>query len=610
MSARFEAVALKKLQEIIQEKGISAEAIFSKFDINNDGSLDPQEFSLAIASITGQNAPDAIIRAVFSALDNDGDNALDLAEVLSLAGGGQAGAVTAETNEITIQGHTIPEYNGGYLRGEDINGSPSFSKPSGHTLYFYNMSAGGAKSWSLHKRRTDGSKDLYDGGWTRPPSSGGVPLGTRRWVGVGMLTITAVGNRMTPNAKEAENEETTDIRIELQKGTYMSNESISVNFTGPLLGADSWMGIVPADTEHGDSTVNRYNRVSYFDMEGQSIGTHTFENPGEGDWTIRMNNDDGEEIAYVEFNVETVAEEIVPVPLETTDTAEKQATSPSSDGLYSVDKMMSDLGPEFVNDLENMLSNPNQSIDEARAAADEIAEQKISELPFLFQSPARRMWSKNADSILANIVENLPPAEDLAKAAAVASAVGVGAAAVATQAGLEGQTPQDAVVDAVVNTVIDQAAGVVMDSVVPVEEVSVTETETQVEQESTSIPEPESVSEPDAETIGLDLISVAAALSESRFLNDQIEIVESTKGLTAIASVRVEKIERTFSIGIDDEYRGGQTIIGSIEGVGDVEIHLKPSMDMSDIRINQSSDLTLSLHKWNGIRKRLELYAQ
>ena len=103
MSARFEAVALKKLQEIIQEKGISAEAIFSKFDINNDGSLDPQEFSLAIASITGQNAPDAIIRAVFSALDNDGDNTLDLAEILTLAGGGQAGAVTEETNEITTK---------------------------------------------------------------------------------------------------------------------------------------------------------------------------------------------------------------------------------------------------------------------------------------------------------------------------------------------------------------------------------------------------------------------------------------------------------------------------------------------------------------------------
>ena len=104
MSARFEAVALKKLQEIIQEKGISAEAIFSKFDINNDGSLDPDEFRRAIASITGQNAPDAIIRAVFTALDSDGDNSLDLAELLALAGGGQAGAITGEINEISIQG--------------------------------------------------------------------------------------------------------------------------------------------------------------------------------------------------------------------------------------------------------------------------------------------------------------------------------------------------------------------------------------------------------------------------------------------------------------------------------------------------------------------------
>ena len=264
MSVRFEAVALKKLQEIIQEKGISAEAIFSKFDVNNDGSLDAKEFKQAISSITGQNAPDAIIRAVFSALDSDGDNALDLAELLALAGGGQVGTVTGDINEITIQGHTIPEYNGGYLRGEDINGQPSFSKPSGHTLYFYNMSAGGAKSWSLHKRRTDGSKDHYDGGWTRPPSAGGLPLGARRWVGVGMLTISAVGDRLTPNAEEAENEDTADIRIELEKGRYNSNESILVNFTGPTLGSDSWLGVVPADIEHGDSTVNRYNRLSLF----------------------------------------------------------------------------------------------------------------------------------------------------------------------------------------------------------------------------------------------------------------------------------------------------------------------------------------------------------
>ena len=84
MSARFEAIALKKLQEIIHDRGISAEAIFSKFDNNGDGSLDVEEFKRAVASITGQNAPDAIIRAVFSALDSDGNQGLDLAELIAL----------------------------------------------------------------------------------------------------------------------------------------------------------------------------------------------------------------------------------------------------------------------------------------------------------------------------------------------------------------------------------------------------------------------------------------------------------------------------------------------------------------------------------------------
>ncbi len=601
MSARFEAVALKKLQEIIQEKGISAEAIFSKFDVNNDGSLDAKEFKQAIASITGQNAPDAIIRAVFSALDSDGDNALDLAELLALAGGGQVGNVTGDINEITIQGHTIPEYNGGYLRGEDINGQPSFSKPSGHTLYFYNMSAGGAKSWSLHKRRTDGSKDHYDGGWTRPPSAGGLPLGARRWVGVGMLTITAVGDRLTPNAEEAENEDTADIRIELEKGRYKSNESILVNFTGPTLGSDSWLGVVPADIEHGDSTVNRYNRLSYFDMEGQSIGTHIFENPGEGDWTIRMNEGSGDELAYVEFSVDLAEEEeITPIPVES---EESNLQSTSDEGLYSVDKMMADLGADFTNDLESLLSNPNQSIDEVRAAADEMAEEKIRDLPFFFQSPARRMWSSNADSILAKMVENLPPPEDLAKAAAVAGAVGVGAATVAAQAGLDAQTPEEAIVDAVVNTVVDHAAEVVLDTVSPTYD-SKPDTTSEVAVEET--PEPEVTSE----SSGLDLVAISTALNESRFLNDQVEIIEAAMGKIAQASVRVDKIERTFSIGIDDEYRGGQTIIGSIDGVGEVEVHLKASADISSFRPNHNSDLALTVHKWNGIRKRLELYAQ
>ena len=600
MSARFEAIALKKLQEIIHDRGISAEAIFSKFDNNGDGSLDVEEFKRAVASITGQNAPDAIIRAVFSALDSDGNQGLDLAELIALVEGGQAPAVSGEVTEIEISDHTNSNFNGVYYKQDNpINGNPSFSKPKGQTLYFYDMSDGGAKSWSLHSNRVDGSEDLYDGGWTRPPSSGGIPLGTRRWVGVGMLTINAVGVRSSPNVQEAKNEDTQEIRIELEKGVFMSNESIQVNFTTPTLAADSWLGIVPADTEHRDSTANLHNRVSYLDMEGQSIGTHNFENPGVGDWTFRLNNE-SEEIAYVEFSVEAAETEVTP-PATVEDFSSEHTVEPASeDGLYSVDRMMSDLGPNFTNDLENLLSNPNQSLDEARAAADEMAEAEIEELPFLFRAPARRIWDTNADSILAKIVENLPPPEDLAKAAALASVVGVGAATVAAQAGLDAQSPQEAVVGAVVNTVVDHAAEAVLETVTPIEEDPISEVKTQEH------PEPESI----AEVSGLDLVQVAASLNEARYLNDQIQIIESAKGQTAFASVRVEKIERTFSIGIEDEYRGGKTIIGSIEGVGDVEVHLKPSAEISELRPNHNSALELSVHKWNGIRKRLELYAQ
>ena len=264
---------------------------------------------------------------------------------------------------------------------------------------------------------------------------------------------------------------------------------------------------------------------------------------------------------------------------------------------------MAELGPDFTNDLESLLSNPNQTIDEVRTAADEMAEEKIRDLPFLFQSPARRMWSSNADSILATMVENLPPAEDLAKATAVAGAVGVGAATVAAQAGLDAQTPEEAIVDAVVNTVVDHAAEVVLDTVSPTYD-STPDTTSAVDVEET--PEPEVTTE----STGMDLVAISTALNESRFLNDQVEIIEAAMGQIAQASVRVDKIERTFSIGIDDEYRGGQTIIGTIDGVGEVEIHLKASADISSLRPNHNSDLSLTLHKWNGIRKRLELYAQ
>ena len=173
----------------------------------------------------------------------------------------------------------------------------------------------------------------------------------------------------------------------------------------------------------------------------------------------------------------------------------------------------------------------------------------------------------------------------------------------AAQTGLDTQTPEEAIVNAVVNTVVENAAEVMLDTVSPTYE-SVPETTSSIEVVTDTEPETP------IESSGLDLLAISTALNESRYLNDQVEIIESVSGKIAHASVRVDKLERTFSIGIDDEYRGGQTIIGSIDGVGEVEVHLKASTDISSIIPNHNSDFALSVHKWNGIRKRLELYAQ
>ncbi len=603
-SSGFEAVALKKLRDLLQEKGYTPETIFSKYDYNGDGGLSFHEFESALTRITGQSAPKPIVNAVFAALDSDGNGSLELEELYSLIEGGPPQNIPeGEINKIMISGHTDNSYNGEYhLQYGDKNGKPWFRSANGMILYHYVPgSNGGAASWSLDNRDQDGSNDWYRGGWTR--DTDGIPLGTRRWVGVGRVTLTSYGS-LDKSQPTYDDIDASSIRIEIEKSTYKNGEDLTVSYTGPQLDDSAWLGIVSAEVPHGDEEVNDQHDVSFQYLAGVTIAEFLFPSPGPGDWTIRLHDRDnqGSELAYVEFSVE--ADSTI-IPVTENHPTEDEVIIPLDDE-YSVERMYSDLGSEFISDLENVLSNPNQSLDEIRATADEMAEVKIDELPFFFRSPARRMWNNNADSIIAEIIENLPPPEDLAKAAAVAGAVGVGAATVAAQAGLEAKTPEDVIVSAVMNTVADHATGAVLKSISPIEEDNDPETGLEVE----VTPESKSEALIDEEVRGLDLAEVYSALEEARFLNDHVEIVSQIQGLTTQASVRVEKIERTFSIGIDSEYRGGQTIIGRIDGIGEVEVHLKPSADISGIRPSNVSELNLSVHKWNGIRKRLELYAQ
>ena len=73
----IEAIAIKNLQEVLRSKGISAEALFAKYDLDGDGTLSEHEFATALESITGQQAPATIIGAVFGAIDSNSDGSVD-----------------------------------------------------------------------------------------------------------------------------------------------------------------------------------------------------------------------------------------------------------------------------------------------------------------------------------------------------------------------------------------------------------------------------------------------------------------------------------------------------------------------------------------------------
>ena len=197
MNGGIEAVAIKNLQTILKSRGISSEALFSKYDIDGNGSLNYEEFMAALTSITGQRAPQSIVNAIFSVLDSNGDGQIDLQEILVLVDG-KTSDPYVEGSSLTISDHPNNIYNGLYEPKGELNGKPFFENINSAKLYYYNAGSGGAPSWSLDDRELDGTQDFYRGGWTRPPAGGGLPTGTRRWVGVGKITIQPTSPSQTP----------------------------------------------------------------------------------------------------------------------------------------------------------------------------------------------------------------------------------------------------------------------------------------------------------------------------------------------------------------------------------------------------------------------------
>ena len=107
-----------------------------------------------------------------------------------------------------------------------------------------------------------------------------------------------------------------------------------------------------------------------------------------------------------------------------------------------------------------------------------------------------------------------------------------------------------------------------------------------------------------SENAGLSLDEIINQMNEARFLNEQRELISSYKGKNFDLSFRVNSVDRTFGIGISDEYRRGNTLHVTSES-HELEVRMKNDYDTSKISSGSQMSFEVSVADWNGIRKRL-----
>ena len=455
MKTNIEAIAIKNLQELLRERGYTAEALFSKFDSDHNGVLSKNEFENALRSITGQTAPQAIVNAIFGALDEDSSGFLELEELLSIVESGPSHSYSAGQS-ISIDGHPDARFNGVYSQqAGQINSKPSFRNQNGCILYAFLSNSGSSSSWNLDDRDQNGSNDWYRGGWTRAPKDGSVPIGVRRWVGVGKITLSAAGG---------------------EDGSSESSES-------------------PQDQD-----------------------------------------------------------------------------SPSGDGELGNLMQEIDAASRY---FEEQVSGGEMSVDNAIEAANSAFDRKIEDLPVFMRSPARKAWDGRILEMEKRLRENSPSP----------STIAAGVGAVGTVGAIASKTSEN----------------------LPPPVDSRPEPPAAPEPEPPAAPEPE----PPAalERVSFSIESAISSFESSRTISERNAAKESLSGSSGSIHIRVNSVERTFGIGLSEEFRGGSTLIAESGEIGELEIRLPSNSDASQFKAGYETEISVTISDWNAVRRRIILEA-
>jgi len=509
ISDKLVAAAMKNLEKLLISKGFNAEGMISKFDFDGDGQIDIDEFDNGLAELTGSRAPRSYLQPIFSAIDQDGSGKLSSNELMALLG--IENETVDSSSSLIISDHVNEKYNGEYrIQSSQINGKDWYLNSNNCRLYFYNANDGGAPSWSLDDRDQDGSNDWYAGGWTRVPADGNIPVGTRRFVGAGKITISVV--------------------------------------------------------------------------EG------------------------------------------VEEPTESSDTSEEEKINDDEGTL--VNRMTFELTESLTN------STSEEEIDAVKAVMDDRFESELNKLPQVARAPIRALWNIKSDAVIS--VAKTKLSNDNAKIVAGLGLAGTAIGAISSinqniksdnddvelvpeneqpleqnQAITESAEDSSEILRVDVPDRVDLPEQISSDQWAEENEVEVPEKVDLPERVSVSEPISESFNEDDSEdkilqNSDFSLDEIIYKMNEARFLNEQRELISSFKGEVFNVSFKVNSVDRTFGIGVSDDYRRGNTL-HVISGNNELEIRMKNDYDTSGISSGQEKSLEVSVVDWNGIRKRLVL---
>lgn len=495
ISDKLVAAAMKNLEKLLISKGLTAEGMISKFDFDGDGEINLDEFDSGLEQLTGSRAPRSYLQPIFSAIDQDGSGKLSSNELMALLG--IENETMNSSSSLIISDHVKDKYNGEYkMQSSKINGKDWYLNSNNCRLYFYNANEGGAPSWSLDDREQDGSNDWYGGGWTRVPADGNIPVGTRRFVGAGKITI---------------------------------------------LDNDVW---------DGEKAFEYESEASKEVVEEENVSSNMIED----DMISRAN--------------------------------------------------------KWTSELSEMLENSesNENIDAIKEDFDSRFEDEISQLPLVAQAPARAIWKMKSDALVT--VAKTKLSNDNAK---IVAGLGIAGAAIGAVSAIN---QPDKMNNADVELVPEIEQPQIEKEEIS-ESIESSHNNPQVEvPEKVDLPDRVSVIEPlsesfsdmsndeSSENAGLSLDEIINQMNEARFLNEQRELISSYKGKIFDLSFKVNSVDRTFGIGISDEYRRGNTLHVTSES-HEIEVRMKNDYDTSKISSGSQISLEVSVADWNGIRKRL-----